>query len=344
MKKSLIATMLSTCLALTLTGCGSNYDFVTLPDYKAIPIASIDEVSVSEVQITSRIESNMKANVVYQEITDRVIQKNDIVNLDIDGTVDGVSYSNSTVVGYDIKIGSESFLDGFDQALIGRDIGANFIVNLTFPDSYFNSDVAGKPVDFQVKVNGIREQLDPVLSDAFVKKLSTTATTVEEYRLEIKKQLETELAESNKNNSYEQVWTYVVTNTEVDSYPTSMLNDEISAIEDNYIRMADLVGVELELYVINNLNLDAESFKLQNKNMAEYNLKETAILMTIANNENLEPSNDEYIDFYQDYVIKYGCSDVNDLLQVISETSLQREILMKIVKEFLVVNAVQTDK
>lgn len=346
MKKKILTGATIVSLALTLIGCGTDYDFVTLPDYIGIPIPVISEITITEADITARVDSNLKATVIYADVTDRAIQKGDIVNVDVMGTVDdGVAYSNNTVVGYDMKIGSEFFIEGFDQAMIGRSIGADFNINLTFPDDYHtNKDVAGKDVSFHVVVNSIKEQLDPILSDEIVQKLSSTASNVTEYRLEIQKQLEVEASSTYKNSSYEIVWDYVMTNTTVDDYPSDLLNDELTVIEDGYIRSADLAGVSLEIYVTTRLNLDAETFKEQNLNMAQYNLKTNAIINTIAEEEKLTPTNDEYIDYYQEYVMKLGCSDVTELLLMRDEASLRTEILTTIVKDFLVTNAVQTNK
>lgn len=330
-------------LTLTFTGCSSEYDFVTLPEYKGLPIPTIEEVSVSDADVNARIQSNLAAHTIYDEITDRVVEKNDTVNMDIKGTINGEDYNNNNFKGYEIKIGSDSFLEGFDQAIIGRAIDSSFTISLEFPDNYFNTELAGNPVNFDVTINGIRVQVEPSLTDEFVQNISTTATTVDEYQLEIRKQLESEQSNTSATNYGDQLWNTVMAGVDVDKYPTGMLNDEVELLEQTYINMADLAGVSLDIYVTNNLGMSAESFKEQNLIMAEYNLKELATIMTIAETEGITPTQNEYVDHYQSYVLTYGCEDINELLSIVDETTLQREILNKIVKDFLVKNAVQTD-
>lgn len=344
MFKKIIATSTTLCMILALTACSSDYDFVILPEYKGIEVATIEEVSVTDAEVEARIQSNLLAHQSYDEVTDRSVKTEDIVNLDISGTVNGEAYSNSNVVGYDIKIGADTLLEGFDLAIIGRNIGDEFHVNLTFPDNYHNKDVAGEDVIYEVKVNGIRVQSTPELNDKFVKEFSTGATTVEEYELEVRKQLENEQSTSSTNVIREEAWNQIMAQVEVEEFPQDLLNHEIELIEQQYINMAELSGMSLTDYVTLQLGLDADSFKENNQNMAQYNLKERATIFTIAEKENLMLTEDDYAKHYDDFLILYGFNSVSELIDAVGEETLKTSILTNNVKDFIASNIVQVEK
>lgn len=345
MKKKLLCLALSAACSLSLVACSSSdYDFVILPEYKGIKVATIETTEITDAEVTARALSNLNAHVTYETVTDRAVQSGDIVNMDISGRVNEAAYTGSDVSGYDIEIGNDSIVPGFDSAIIARSIGDSFTINLTFPEDHYLSEVAGEDVEYQVTINGIRRKITPELSDEFIPHISTTATTVEEYQLEVRKQLENEASSVNKDSVAEQAFNYLMQYSEIEEYPSAMLNDEVSIIEDQYIRMADLSGVSLDVYVSNHLNMDEDSFKEHTMTMAKYLLLEKAVIHRIAELEELIPTDDEYIDYYQSLLITKGYSDVSELLAVESEESLQFEFLTSIVKSFLVEHVVQTDK
>lgn len=343
MKKKITAVFTALALTMTLTACSSNYDFITLPEYIGLHIETINEYSVSNSEIDERINSILASNLVNETITDRAIKNDDIVNVDLDGTVDGNSFSNSSVTGYDFKIGTNALIDGFDDALIGKNIGDTFVVSLKFPSDHYNQEVAGKPVVYNVKINSIRSQITPELNNTFVKTISDTATTVAEFRLEVEKSLESEKASTNSTSIQTQLWSTIMATVEVGDIPNSMLNDEIERIENQYLSMAELSAMTLEQYVSTNVGIDADTFKAQNITMAEYNIKERGTIYKIAENESLIPTEDEYIEHYQSMLSNYGFTTVEALLDVVSEDDLKTSILSDIVKAFIVNNAVQVD-
>lgn len=343
MKRKFAAVCTAFALSISLTACSSNYDFITLPQYIGLPIETINEYAVSDSEINERINSILASNLINEAVTDRSIKKDDIVNVDLDGTVNGNSFSNGTVVGYDFKIGTNALIDGFDDALIGKNIGDSFVVSLKFPSDYYNADVAGKPVIYNVKINSIRTQVTPELNNSFVKTISDTATTVAEFRLEVQKTLESEKATTNSTSLQTQLWSVVMATVEVGDIPSSMLNDEIERIENQYLSMAELSGITLEQYVTTNIGIDAETFKAQNISMAEYNIKERGTIYQIAEAEKLIPTNEEYTAHYQSMLTNYGFSTVEALLDVVNEDDLKTAILSNIVKTFIVENAVQVE-
>lgn len=345
MKKKILSSALCLTIALSMTGCSSsNYDFITLPEYKGIKLESIQQIDVSDADIEARIQSDLASNIIVNDITDRGVKEEDIVNIDLYGTINGATFPNSDVKGYAIKVGLDSLVEGFDDALLGKNIGDKFTVNLNFPKDYYNSDIAGQPVIYEVTINSISTQTTPVLNDELVQSLSETATTVDEYKLEIEKNL---LAESSNNNLTSlqlQAWSTIMAGVEVDKFPDSLVNDEVNRIEQQYLNMAQNGGLSLVEYVSTNLGLDQETFKAQNVTMAEYNVTERGVIYKIAELEGLLPTTDEYYGYYQDLLFSYGFNTVEAMLESIDEYDLQTSILSKIVKTFVVEQSVQTDK
>ena len=184
--------------------------------YKGVEYEPYD-TSVSQEEIQARIDSFVDSHALYVEITDRDdVRDGDIANIDYTGYMDGEAFENGSDKGYDLTIGSGSFIDDFEQQLIGHKPGENVSVEVTFPDDYDGEDVAGKDAVFAVTINSI--SVTPELTDAFVAENITEegVTTAEEYRNFV------------KNKFYEQhlkeyLTNYIIENTTVKSYPSDYL-------------------------------------------------------------------------------------------------------------------------
>lgn len=161
-------------------------DYATLPDYKTIKLAKAD-VEYSDEDVQSDIDSQLEQHKELNEDTALEVKDGDTVNIDYVGTIDGVEFDggNSNGSGYDLEIGSGSFIDDFEQQLIGSHPGDSVTVAVTFPDDYSSEDLQGKDAEFAVDVHGIYEL--PEFTDEFVEEyLSENASTVEEYKQYLK--------------------------------------------------------------------------------------------------------------------------------------------------------------
>ena len=156
-------------------------DYVTLGEYKGIEV-SVDAPVVTDEYLDSYIDYVLQSNMVTTEITDRPVEEGDIVNIDYEGKIDGVAFDGGTAQGYDLTIGSGTFIDGFEDGLIGAETGETVDVNVTFPENYQGEEVAGKDAVFTVTVNSISVETLPELTDEFVQGLDVGVNTVEEYR------------------------------------------------------------------------------------------------------------------------------------------------------------------
>lgn len=332
MRNRLFKIIYTLCFILLLSGCSSSIDYITLPNYEGVDIVTGTKYLVTESDVTDKIVANLQAHLVLQTVTNRPVEADDIVNMDIVGTVNGKSYTNSELYGYELKIGSDSLVKGFDDEIIGHSIGDTFSFNLIFPEAYYNNLVAGKPVLYYVKINGIRSQTTPDLNDDFVRQVSTKSTTLAEYRVEIKEELEAKNNSNNKQVLSDLAWQYLMDYTIITEYPQDALDEELAAIEKNYQDIADEADILLERYIGQTLGINTETFHEQNLQQAKDKIKADAIILTIAETQKINPSYDEYVSYYESMADTYGYHTVEELLHIVSEDELQNNILTAIVK------------
>ncbi|MBO5145658.1 MAG: FKBP-type peptidyl-prolyl cis-trans isomerase [Lachnospiraceae bacterium] len=206
-------------------------DVLTLADYANISVPA-EEVAATAEEVDEDIQSTLESHKELNTDTTLTIADGDEVNIDYVGTIDGVEFEggNSNGAGYDLTIGSGSFIDDFEQQLIGHKPGENVTVEATFPENYSNSDVAGKDASFAVTINGIKTA--PELTDAFVAEYLSDdgITTAAEYRASVEKRYYEQHLEDYLTN-------YVVENSTVNSYPSAYLKaiKAVTKYDDEYM-------------------------------------------------------------------------------------------------------------
>lgn len=273
---------------------------LSLVDYKTIK-APLSEIEYSDESVAKDIEKEVEAKKTLNKETDAAIANGNIVNIDYVGTVDGKEFDggNTKDNGTELKIGSKSYIDDFEEQLIGHKIGDEVTVNVTFPEDYSNKELAGKDAEFKVKINGIYDV--PEFTDAFVKEnLSEKASNVEDYKKYLK---DTNYA-TNLNNY---IVKYLADNTTVTSYPEKYVKQSKSLLkfsEQSYYN-------SMNQYYIENLGTPAyKSFEeYTGVSEAEYDksLKETAekqvkaalIYQAILEKEGVTVTEDDYIAYLE---------------------------------------------
>ncbi len=220
---------------------------VELGHYKNLGIVkTVDEVTEDDVK--AEIERARDRASRWVEVTDRAAKLDDQVNINYAGFVGEEQFEGGTAENHDLVLGSGSFIPGFEDQLVGAAIGADVDVNVTFPEQYHSEELAGKAAVFHVHVNSIREKDMPALDEDFVKEVSETANSVEEYTAEIREKLENQ-AENRAETAFEnEVIEQVCENAKVD-IPAAMIEDQIDAmLRDMEMRMM-YQGMKLEDYV-----------------------------------------------------------------------------------------------
>ena len=219
---------------------------VTLGAYKNLGIVkTVDEVTEDDVK--AEIERARDRASRWIEVTDRAAKLDDQVNINYAGFLGEEQFQGGTAENHDLILGSGSFIPGFEDQLVGAEIGADVDVNVTFPEQYHSEELAGKAVVFHVHVNSIREKEMPELDEDFVKEVSETANTVDEYKAEIRERLESQ-AENRAESAFEnEVIEKVVENAEVD-IPAAMIEEQIdNMLRDMEMRMM-YQGMKLDDY------------------------------------------------------------------------------------------------
>ena len=209
---------------------------VTLGDYQNLGIVkTVDEVTDDDVM--ADVERARDRASRWVEVEGRAAKLDDQVNIDYAGFLGEEQFEGGTAQGHELVLGSGAFIPGFEDQLVGAEIGADVDVNVTFPEQYHSEELAGKAVVFHVHVNGIREKEMPALDEDFVKEVSENANTVDEYKAEIREKLEKQ-AENRAETAFEnEVIEKVCENAQVD-IPAAMIEDQIDAmLRDMEMRM-----------------------------------------------------------------------------------------------------------
>ena len=258
---------------------------VTLGEYKNLGIVkTVDEVTEDDVK--AEIERARDRASRWIEVTDRAAKLDDQVNINYAGFLGEEQFQGGTAENHDLILGSGAFIPGFEDQLVGAEIGADVDVNVTFPEQYHSEELAGKAVVFHVHVNSIREKEMPELDEDFVKEVSETANTVDEYKAEIRERLESQ-AENRAESAFEnEVIEKVVENAEVD-IPAAMIEEQIdNMLRDMEMRMM-YQGMKLDDY-FKYTGQTREQVREMYKPSAEERVKTQLVINAVMKAENIQ--------------------------------------------------------
>ena len=286
-------------------------DIVTLPeDYAAIPLKKAG-IEPTEDEVQSQIDSLLDQHATTAEVTGRAAANGDTVTIDYSGTVDGVAFTGGTYSGYSLKLGSGTFIDGFEDQIVGHNVGDTFDVKVTFPEGYSDSTdaegntlvLSGKEAVFSVTLNGISEEVQPELTDAWVDETLGTSNdlhSVEALRAFYQQQL-------YQTNLQTAVMDYLLQNSTFGDIPKSVLDYQVTQCLNYYYTMGGHYGYELDAFVqmMGYDNADAMLAALAN-NIESY-AKEALVYQAVAEAMELAPTQ-EQIDAYSAYTDTYGAN------------------------------------
>ena len=314
-------------------------DYVTVCDYSALKIPK-KEVKVSDSDVQTEIDTILSS---YNQVTDRKVKKGDTVNIDFVGKMNGEAFDGGSSEGYDLQIGSGSFIDGFEDSIIGHTPGETFDWNGKFPDDYSNNpDLAGKDVTFTITVNYINGETQlPELNDEFVQEVSEKSKTVKEYKKEIKKQLTENSTTDYDTQLQDEAWNAVLEKAEVKKYPDGDVEDIENQIKEQYQNAADSYGLAFEDFLAQYYSMSEDDFNKQVKDAAKETVKQRLVAQAIADKEKLTPGKKELNKEYKKLAEQYGYKDVDALKEIASEDTLKYIVITNKVKEFLAENCIQ---
>ena len=310
---------------------------VKLSKYKGLKLEEADH-TVSAKEVNEELARRQERNARQVAVEDRKVKKGDIANINFEGFVDGKAFAGGKGENYDLTIGSNSFIPGFEDQIIGKAIGEEFDVEVTFPEDYHAEELKGKPATFKTKVNSIFVKELPALDDEFAKDVSEF-DTLAELKKDIKKKLQ-ESADARAKQEKENAAIDAVIETMEAEIPACMVDSRIeSTIRENNARMAQQ-GISFEQY-LGYMGTTVDQFKEQIRPNAELQVKGTLALEEIAKLEKLEVADSEVDEQLNKMAESYNMKleEVKKFMRDEDIEALKSDLKIQKAMDFLVENA-----
>lgn len=347
--KRLGVILLAGVMMLSMTGCGNNKakkygKYVELGEYKGIEY-TLDVAEVTDDDIDAKLDSFVEGLTETEEVTDRAVKEGDTVNIDYVGTKDGEAFDGGTSQGYELEIGSNSFIDGFEDGLIGAEIGDKVSLDLTFPEDYKSKDLAGQDVNFEVTVNSIAVKNVPTLSDDLVKE-NTEYDSINAYKESIRKDLEESNLESAKQQARTDVFNKVVEAATVTGYDEKEVDKLIDQEFDSFKETAESYksyGYSYEDVLASNGYSSEDELKEGITEYVKNYLNQVMVLYCIADKEKITVTNDEVDTMVKEYMTNYSVETEEEVYDYFGEDYFEVSILSDKIMDFLMENAVEVE-
>ncbi len=356
MKKRILAAAAAVVLTISLAGCSSRNaaylsglkasDYAEPCDYSAVPVEEAAP-SVSDAYVEYMVQYQLNNSATNEEVTDRDdVEDGDIVNIDYTGTKDGEEFDGGSATGYDLTIGSGTFIDGFEDGLKGHKVGEEVTLNLKFPDDYKqNEDLAGQDVVFKVKINKIQQKVVPALTDDWVAEQNISGvTTVDEYKDYVRQQLMQQAQSTYDSDVQSKIAQYMVENSTFKKDPPQEMIDRLSeSMKTYYNKYAQQYGMELDDFLKTFMNADEDNPEQIITDNATDSAKELLVMKVIADKEGLNPSRTEFNTQLSNYAAQAGYSSVDEFKKSEDAESVRESMMLQNVLEFLQKSAVVTE-
>ncbi len=315
-----------------------DYGTVKLGQYKGIELV-VENTEVTDEEVESQIQSLLANNPNRTEVTDRPAQLGDIANINFVGKKDGVEFNGGSGENFDLTLGSNQFIAGFEEGLVGLNKGDTKTLELTFPEDYHAADLAGAAVTFDVTVNGIYAESPAELTDEWVKNMTGGAqNTVDEYRAFLKESL----AETKQNNAeqsaQQQALNLVMETAEYTPNPDA-IEYEFKNIVNQYKSMANSSGQSYADFVKAYYNMTTEEIETELRTYAEQIVKQKLVIEEIFKQENMSLTDEDYARLTE----LYGM-DKETLIAEYGQEDIDYSAKTYKVVQFIVDNAEKTEK
>lgn len=310
------------------------YPEIELGQYKGVE-APKAAVAVSDEEVEAELDR--KANEVARVVTvERPAQDGDTVVIDYVGLKEGVAFEGGSAEGYELRLGSHSFIPGFEEQLVGVCAGEQKELNISFPEDYHAKELAGAPVVFQVKVHEIKETQVPAKDDELAKDVSEF-DTIEELRADLRKQIEARKEEEAKR-SYETALMEKISENAKLEVPASMIDDEIDNELQNFDYQLRAQGMSLEQYS-KMLGGDLSGFKNSLRPSAEKQVRLRVVLNAIAEAEHIEATEEDLSAEYAQLAEQYKI-DVEKLKTIVPEQDIATDLKVRKARDLVMNEAI----
>lgn len=312
---------------------------VTLGKYKGIEIDKAD-TTVTDEEIDAALDKERENNARTISVEDRAVKDGDMAVIDYEGFVDGEAFDGGKGDNYPLTIGSNTFIPGFEEQLIGAELDKEVEVNVTFPEDYQESTLAGKPAVFKCTVREIKEKELPELDDEFASEVSEF-DTLAEYREDVKKTLIEKKEEEAKAEKEDKVIEAIIADAQMD-IPEAMLATQQRSMADDFAQRIQMQGLSIDQY-FQFTGLTREAFLEQLKPQAEERIKSRLVLEAVAKAENLEASDEEYTAEIKKMAEAYQMDEdkITEMIGEFEQKSIKEDICIRKALELAVESAVE---
>lgn len=347
MKKKLLVFLTCIVMIMSFAGCGASmsyddYDlneYIEVGKYKGLK-ADGYKIVVKDSDVESKIDEALEGAAKATDIGEGAAIKNgDTVNIDYVGTKDGEKFDGGSAEGYDLVIGSGSFIDGFESGLLGKKTGETVELELTFPEDYSAADLAGQDVVFTVTINSAKRTIKPEYNLDFVKN-NTDYDSVKAYENALEKQIYDEKEQEAIAKQQEELWSQALENTTIKKYPEREVNHYIEFNDKQMDTMAKSYGVTRETLLEQYGFASEEDFDTINDESSKLRVKQEMLLEYIADKEGLEYTSEEAEQMLADFEKQgYDEKAIQEQTGRAADEYIHIELIYQKVLEFLVDNA-----
>jgi len=316
------------------------FEFVTLGQYRGIEFDYIAVEPVTDADVDALIEEHMSQAVEMVEITDRAVAEGDTVTIDFAGYHDGIAFEGGTAHGFDLMIGSGRFIPGFEEQIIGHNVGDEFDIHLSFPEDYFAPELAGQDVIFKITLHAITIESIPELTDEFLQE-NLGIASIEEYRTIIHDQLTADRQFDVENTIKAQLWRAVMDNATIHKVPEGEVDSRIETSLEEVEFYAAMYGLELEDLInqVTGMTMD-EFIRLEVIPSAVRDVSHELVLRAVAAQAGLVVSQDEFDESVRGFIEQFGFESEEQFFETHGEQSVRMALLSEKVIEFVLEHAV----
>ena len=310
---------------------------VKLGKYKGVKVEAA-EVTVTDEEVDAKIEKERENNARTIEVTDRPVKDGDMTVLDFEGFVDGVAFDGGKGENYPLTIGSGAFIPGFEEQLVGAEIGKEVEVNVTFPEDYQAEELKGKAAVFKCTIKEIKEKELPALDDEFASEVSEF-DTLEEYKKDVKETLTIEKEKAARDAKEAAVIDAIIADSDMD-IPEAMVTTQQQQMIDEFAQRMQMQGLSMEQYFqFTGATLD--KMMEQVKPQAETRIKSRLVLEAVAAKEGIEATEEDYEEEIKTMAEVYQMEPdkIKEMLPEKSVKGIKEDIAVKKAAEFVVNNA-----
>lgn len=315
---------------------------VTLGKYNGVTVTKID-TSVTDEEVDAEIEQQRNINARTVTVTDRAVKEGDTAVIDFEGFVDGIAFEGGKGENHSLEIGSHSFIDTFEDQLVGKNAGDDVEVHVTFPEQYQAPELAGKPAAFKVKINEIRAKELPELNDEFAQDVSEF-DTLAEYREDTKKKLQERKENAAKGTKEDEAIQKIIDKSKME-IPEAMIDMQAENMIDEFAQRIAMQGMSLDQYMqFSGTTIDKLGEQVRPE--ALQRIQSSLVLEQIAKEENIVVSDEDVDAEVENMASMYGmkAEDLKNYMGDSEKESMKRDIAVKKAVEFVMAHVKERAK